>query len=198
MKRHEKEFRRMAEHMQAALETTQKATDLTRQSLILAQRPRITVRFVRLDNEDVVLRWRSTPGGGGKDSVEISGKLRVVNVGGSAAHILSLACAPFLLNSLPTMTPLPFDPTAGVLPDPVTLPAGKYGTLQFPKAVRQDPVPFEDLDKIAKSLLGVYVIGEIVYRDDLDIVRTTYFCRKWDGIAGRFVQVDNPDYKSAD
>jgi hypothetical protein len=72
------------------------------------------------------------------------------------------------------------------------------GTLQFPRAVQQDPLPIAELDKISKSVTGVFVIGEIFYRDDIGTVRTTNFCRKWDDLAGRFLAVDNQDYESAD
>ena len=68
MQKHEAALRVMADHFENALLETQKTTTLTRESLILTQRPRIIVRFVSLDNEDAVLRWRFEPGGSEKES----------------------------------------------------------------------------------------------------------------------------------
>jgi hypothetical protein len=40
--------------------------------------------------------------------------------------------------------------------------------------------------------------GYIVYRDDLDNVRTTYFCRRYNPGLDRFEAVDRTEYDSAD
>ena len=55
-----------------------------------------------------------------------------------------------------------------------------------------------ELFEISANRSSVYVIGEMIYRDDLDNVRTTGFCRKWCVGYHRFLPEDNPDYENAD
>jgi hypothetical protein len=172
----------------------QMATELTRQSLILTHRPKLIIRNVAMDQEDRIFRWESLPGGG--NPAAATGTLRIVNVGSSTAFVVSIACDVLLLEALPMKWPLPFDPVSDAVPI-IAVPAGKYGTQPFPVGGRA-PITSDELFKLSQGLLGLYVIGEIVYRDDLGNIRTTSFCREWRRGNPRFVAVENADYEHAD
>jgi hypothetical protein len=74
--------------------------------------------------------------------------------------------------------PLPFDPVSDAVTNVVSLPPRKYGAMSFPRGL-SEPISREKLVDIKNGTLGIYVVGEIIYKDDLDNVRTTWFCLVW-------------------
>jgi len=104
-------------------------------------------------------------------------------------------CEVLFAKALPIKHPIPLLTTS--LSTPVKLPSGAYGTMPFPTH-QQDPIDTDDLFALAAGDLRVYVIGEIVYKDELGNARTTWFCRERGYGEGRFTQTQNPDYESAD
>jgi hypothetical protein len=51
---------------------------------------------------------------------------------------------------------------------------------------------------IREKNIGLYAIGEIAYRDDLRLRRTTRFCRLYDWKKERFLPVSDRDNESDD
>jgi len=173
--------------------TTRAATELTRQSFILANRPKVVVRNISVDQAARLIRPGNTPN---PSTDPFSGRLRTVNAGGTPAYITGLRCTVWVTDDfLPLEYPL--SPFEGALANEIRLPPGVFGTLSFPTE-RGEPTDYTQQSSIAVGGLSLYVLGWITYRDDLRNVRTTYFCRRWDRARQRFEPVENPDYENAD
>jgi len=56
----------------------------------------------------------------------------------------------------------------------------------------------QDLSDIATGARNLFVFGYSKYVDAREILRRTYFCRRYDRSLGRFVDEPNPDYNYTD
>ncbi len=185
------------------LTETRNATELTRQSLVLTQRPRIGIRTVILDQPSYGDRFISTSINEliFKPTVYVEGTLLMVNIGNSQAMILHSYCR--VLNSgEPERIPRQFLEEA----------AGTGGTLltentrlapgQRVRCTFTGSGPSEEQVKHAGSQqfpkLNLYVIGWVDYADELKIVRRTTFCRRYDRPTDRFLPITDPDFEQAD
>ena len=186
-------LRRQTRLINESLAETRVATQLTRESLVLSQRPKLIVRNFSLYNEEGILLTRN--GKPARDPMAPTGTLRVVNVGGSTARVTAWQCQVIVARQLPTRPPLPL--LTDQLQTPVTLRSGVYGTMPFP-TTRQNDITVDELLGIYKQELNLYVIGEIIYTDDLNNVRTTWFCRKGSHGNLKLTPEQDPDYESAD
>jgi hypothetical protein len=85
------------------------------------------------------------------------------------------------------------------LPKAIELKAGVYGTMPLPE---WNPLSADELSSLWHPSMAqraaVYIIGEIVYEDDIGTVRNTWFCRRRGYDEPAFTPVENPDYESAD
>lgn len=188
---------RQANLTKEGLAETRAATHLTRESLILAHRPKLIVRNVAMDREEAIFKWQTVPAGTKPVPlpVQLTGTLRVVNVGNSVAHVTAWQCQVLIAAQLPTRSPLPV--LTSSLPTPVTLASGVYGTMTFPTSPQPD-ITDEQLIGLYAQKLNLYVLGQIVYEDGLHNIRTTWFCRKGVYDSTRLTPEKDSDYESAD
>lgn len=163
----------------AALRTA----NLARQEFLTTHRPKIRVRRVAL--EDAPL------------TAEISIRYEIVNIGTRPAHIFG-GIAQIVFWQNPQGRPLP--PFA----DPLhTHLYNVRGAMIEPGARQSEIVAASDevgasfqFARALPSTSNLYFMGFIKYRDDLDTVRETAFCRRLEPIG--FTYVDNPDYEYED
>jgi len=166
--------------------------EIAQQTLVLTQRPKLMVR-------NVVITAPRPPGIQGEIPLfqpryEISGKLYVVNVGGTVATTQECWCW-----GVPIQGELPMEPPyEGGMGYPLT---------QKLKPGESMPITFRNLKEIGNEgpLIrqgsdnwAFYVMGWIAYADDLGLVRRTAFCRKWDARKKRLPPIDDPDYEQAE
>jgi hypothetical protein len=163
---------------------SRQSLELARQSLILSQPPKLTIRGVEV---------RPRPYAAGepfsvfRSDASIECRFLVRNTGGSRATVLYSAVTLFLAahsEALPMVSPL-----AGVTPnDPiipnVQLKPGEFTYGIFVRRATQDETV---------SVQDLYVLGWVDYVDDIGNLRHTNFCRIY--VRGRFVPVADPDYE---
>jgi hypothetical protein len=153
------------------------ALDLARAEFIPTHRPLMKVKLMELvevDGEEAGVRFT------------------VVNQGVSTAHVIrSCAKADFF-----GATDWPHPNDYGV---DNTIPVRRFvtGAADTYTIHTVQPVSFVSIHAGAEfGSLRFY--GYIVYRDDLENVRTTYFCRQYNMGADRFDLAERPDYDGAD
>ena len=173
---------RQTDILNHGLVETRHATELTRQSLILAQRPRLIVRNVEIDVGSLLQG----------EPVDFAGTLQLYNSGGSSARVSGVACKLYCFDKLPMKAP--FDPP--IQPSNIELPPGFYGTRSFPSDFGAND--FKTFKGIVEKTTGLYILGELRYSDDLGLPRTKRFCRLFDYEKERFFPIDDPDYETAD
>ena len=161
--------------------TTVRATELTRQSFILSNRPRLIIRNVSVCDVDAMFHPEPTE--------PVGGAFFIANIGTSTSRIISVDCGIYRADTLPMVPPFTSD---GQNPDRL-LPPGKGTKWSFETLLTG--VQIGELSGIIDHTANVYVIGRIGYTDDLGTMRSTAFCRKWDNSRGRFLAVDDPDYE---
>jgi hypothetical protein len=171
----------------ASLLETQRATELTRQSLVLTQRPKIIVRDVSTTADPL-----DAPSHG------IDGTIQILNSGNTPAHLLFITCDPYLAAKLPMG--IPYNMKMGKR-DPVpVLPPGIYTieTFSWQPPSGDDPFGYQRYAGIRNGNWNIYVMGQIVYADDLGNQRATRFCRVYDRARGRFFPAQDAEYEGAD
>jgi hypothetical protein len=168
---------------QAALDTA----TATKQSIILTHRPKIMLRNVDVPHIE--------HGGYG------DGTLWATNVGDTVAHVFKFDAMWFVGEHLPMRNPYArAEPTKtnikNIQPGSsqhFDLPAIVFpqdDQLTWHRAIHQEP-------RIPEPT-HLFLIGVVKYRDDLDNLRRTGFCRRYNRQTGRFEPVDDPDYEHAD
>jgi len=163
---------------------------LIRQAGILSQqakymqsalRPRLSIRNVEIESVESLLLG---------ESEETVGTFQIYSSGGSNAHVWRVTCRLFAFAKLPMK--VMYEPQDQLSCD-IKLPPGVYGTQCF----RFLPVDFARFKAIRQKAIGLYILGELFYSDDLGINRTTRFCRLFDWEKERFLPAADPDYESA-
>jgi hypothetical protein len=174
-----------------SLKETKTATELTRQSIILTQRPKLVVRNVVINDPQRLVDCGAEP-----SADPLSGAIRILNIGTTVARVTALRCSAIvrIADDLLPMGGLIRSDGSKLLNE-VFLPAGGCTTYNFSETI---PVPSAELQRINDRSLGVFIIGWAIYKDDLNNVRTTRFCRKWSPDRRRFEAVDDPDYENID
>lgn len=184
---------------------TKEATALTRQSLILTQRPRLTVRAFIIDEPSqddrrTSLNIKEEPFKG----EEIKGRFSVVNSGSGRATVRASYCR-ILHAGPPEQLPMeyPYGKDAGgpIFRGVQELNAGQMIECQFTgPGPSMDQLAYAQQARINMvQSLHAYVLGWIDYDDDLGLSRRTAFCRHYDRARDRFSRVRNdPDYEHAD
>ncbi len=147
-------------------------TKLARQAFIHTQRPIIRVRNVRFRE------------GHPQSNTILEGEFDLVNVGGTTARIISCDCRTMLgpESLYPRWAENSANPrSAEGLP---VLDPGVHTSLPW---TTERPLTDRQCQAIVAvaSNFRFYVFGRITYLDDLDISRTTGFCRRWGEFQGR-------------
>jgi len=183
-------LKRQAYIINEGLKETRTATGLTRETIVLTQRPKVIVRNVSVFAED--------PGAAlfeaGK-SVSLKGSIFLVNVGNTAAHIIGASSGVFR-DVLPMIPP--YMGSLGSIID-IDLKPGNGTPWHFETILPQ--VTDSDIyRKLRESSIPVYVLGRITYSDQLGTIRITGFCRQWNAATKRFSDLNSPDpdYEYAD
>jgi len=134
----------------------------------------------------------------------IAGHFCIVNVGGTDATVTEVhAEVTWQYFELPMSRPYD-EKTPHPLSNPVTLKSGQSITWPFESAIALDINPYRITrpdawkDNQTRPPRRLYVLGVIVYVDDLGLERRTAFCRCLDPTIKRFVVVRDADYEHAE
>jgi hypothetical protein len=178
------ESRRTSHILRDNVKLNRQALEISRQTLVLNQPPRLKVRSVEV---------RPRPYAAGEPfnvfplDTTIECRFLVRNTGGSRATILYSAVTLFVI---PHSEPLPMiSPLTGATPNDPIIPniQLKPGEFTFGIFVRRTE------QQETATVKDLYVIGWVDYVDDVGNLRHTNFCRMF--VRGRFVPVNDPDYE---
>jgi hypothetical protein len=171
-------LKRQTRIINEGLAETRAATRLTREAFILAQRPRILVRNVSVSGDDPETDLFQAHAG--KDRTQ--------------GRVVSVSCEIFR-SALPMIPP--YATSTGTAVD-IELAPGNGTEWRFqttPPEVEQ-----QEWRALRERLAPIYVLGSIAYKDKLEGVRISGFCRRWDAGVKRFSQLvpPDPDYEYGD
>lgn len=123
----------------------------------------------------------------------VQGQIYIANIGGSKATLIEASCHVFANQmGLPMVRPYEGREPSPVDIMTVPIPAGSSIFLTFSDNVFATQ---EEADRAREGHHPVYILGFLVYKDDLDVARRTAFCRRYDSVNRRFVIVENTDYE---
>jgi hypothetical protein len=182
-----------------AMLATIRTANAAKESVTTAQKTLLTTQRPKLIVRNVVIRAPNPPAIRGgielfQPRYEVNGQLYVVNVGGTVATTKECWCWGIAIKGELPMEP-PYEGEMG------------YPLTQNLRPGESMPITFRNLNEIGPEgpLIrqgsdgwGFYVMGWIEYADDLDLIRRTAFCRKWDADMRRLIAIDNPDYEHAE
>lgn len=169
------------------------STVVSEKALILAQRPRITVRafyFTEMKGVGGIYKVNNgvTPGS------FCNGQFYIQNLGGTDARIKDIWSEVCIEETLPMKRP--YEGLEGSK-DEKTLKPGQSSFYLF--GLKNSPgLDAQTANDVTQSVRNLYILGWIGYTDDLGIYRITGFCRCYDVGKDRFVPVDDPDYEYSD
>ena len=177
-------YLRQAKLMRLALEQT-------RQTVVLAHRPKIRVRNFYFTEPNPVGGIHAHYGVVAHSPV--SGQFYIVNAGGTPAIIKEIVCQVYVESRLPLKRLY-----EGEIGEKVSrkLMPGATMTRLFDRV--SAPLDEGEAKGIENGTLKLYVLGWIGYTDELDIYRITAFCRFWDRTKDRFIPVRDRDYEHAE
>ncbi len=174
-------------------EITARATELTRQSLILVHRPRLIVRHVVVRSQrNAITRELSDIAVAALTIASDGGQLDIVNTGNSRTSITKAHSEMFRGERLP-MVP-PYDGKPGADFD-LSLPAGARCYIPFPSEIYRHEA---SMVREEHGWERFWVLGWIEYTDDIGTLRRTGFCRQWSNDHRCFMPVDDSRYEYAD
>lgn len=178
-------FRQVDVYMSQRLIMEQQ-TELMRAQYVFTHRPRLRVRNL------VIHPPRKFHGFLFHGHI-ISGQCYVSNIGGSAAKIIESHVMLFA-NQMGLVMERPYEGKDANNPIGGVIQAGSSAPLLI-----NEPTPLAteaEADRVSRGAHPFFVMGWIAYADEMDVVRRTAFCRRWDAGKRRFVAVpDNPDYE---
>jgi hypothetical protein len=181
---------RQADLMQSQAMLMEREATVSKKALVLAQRPRISVR---------VFYFSHDTGVGGcyfsRNSIlEVSicsGQFYIQNSGGTDATIQEVYCETYVAARLPMKRP--YEGKAGLKNEMVLRPGESY-PCDFRPPIQ--PLDHAAISRLVDAKLNFYVLGNIHYTDDLGIYRITNFCRRYDVKQDRFMRESDPDYEN--
>ena len=167
---------------------TRKAAQAARDNIVLQHRPRVIIRGIAREQGRILV--------GETDVI----RYVVANVGGTHATIIGSSVSRERFQKLPAIPPYGSD--KNVL-GTFGLKAGEYQERSVDLAehsigIRYDELLKDDSRYETAENFHLYFFGFIEYRDDLEILRRTGFCRRYDVESQRFLVVDDPEYEYAD
>jgi hypothetical protein len=169
----------------------ERQTILTEQTLVLTQRPRITVKAIYFKRDKGVGGLSDPPSGIDPQSF-CAVQFYAENCGGTQARLLEIWCQPYIAEKLPMERP--YEGEIGAKQDEV-LSAGESTPRTF---FRNTPLDDQTSSDLRNGHRNLYILGWIGYIDGFNIYRRTHFCRRLDVGKDRFVIEQDLDYESAD
>jgi hypothetical protein len=168
---------------------------LTRESIVLQHRPRLRVHNIEIhDRRPHKQRFPLF-----MDGQLVTGTLRVINIGGSAAQITASYCTVYWSEfGLPMRPPYRGHPPNHLISIGRLIPGeAREGFFSSSEAMDNKG------GTVATDIVGrlhLYVMGWIEYLDELGILRRIEFCRECRRLTPvremRFYRVDDPDYEN--
>ena len=162
--------------------TTKTSIELTRQEIISTHHPKLRIHSISLKDTSVI---------GEKSKIIFS----IENTGGSTAHIEERNITFAKLEKLSARLPysgkdyldlhiqVPIDPGGEIMND----------FLPITDEVNSNIHRLQMAGQVDAS--DYYFFGYIDYRDDIEIIRRTRFCRRYNIKTKCFAQVENEDYE---
>lgn len=169
----------------------ERQTKATEDTLIQTQRPKINVRTFFFSEPQS--NMGQIPNGILEGSM-LTGQFYIVNLGGTRAIIKEILCEFYTTRESMLPAKRPWEGKDGVKSE-IVLAAGQSKPYTFG---RFEPVSHEEAFPLFSKKMHLYLMGWIDYVDDLNIRRTTRFCRLYDPATYRFIAVDDAEYESAD
>ena len=172
------------------LAETRTATELTRKSLVLTQRPRLIVRNIVVEELGRLDRKSPDP----HLSDVLNGRYYVANIGSTRGEIREVY-AQLLITKEPLPMARPYEFISGTQVSDKSIEPGMSALVTI------DPVTLTpvQLHAIMGRETDVYLLGFVLYSDGLGNLRRTAFCRKFDHKSRRFCAIDDdPDYEHAE
>jgi hypothetical protein len=173
--------------MKNQLTEMQKGSGQTREALILTHRPKLIVRNVVVNELPLF----------SKDHLidRFTGSYDVANVGSTAARIVSVNGGIYMAGGLPMKRP--YDDGIPGREDDTRLAAGESRTISLRQ---QTDLPAAAMIAYLSGEVEAWIVGLLIYRDELGIQRQTGICRRFDPVSKRFVHMEKPDadYEYAD
>jgi hypothetical protein len=176
--------------MYKAFAETRKATNLTREALILTQRPKLIVRNIVIPELE---RMKPDTPNELLDYL-LRGRFYVANVGGIMAEIREVHSQLYIVDNAALPMECPYESVAGSAMKNTWISPGTA----LPILMDQITLTVSDFAKIVHRLTSVYIMGFVLYSDDLGNVRQTAFCRRFNHESRRFSKVKDPDYEHAE
>ncbi len=163
-------------YMLQGLDAAKTSAEAARDAVLLAHRPRLTVRAVS-----------ATFAG---NQVH-SGCARMVNFGTSVATLKGLSSRWLIAERLPMSNPLDAEKSHGIKDH--GLPPGAFVLSELPDITLStgDDIHFAD----ENDKWSLFLVGVVKYVDAIGFWRRTGFCRRYDRTEGRFVVVENPNHE---
>jgi hypothetical protein len=180
----------------AQVDIQKKQHEIGRLEYLAAHRPRLRIRNVEIeDGSHIHPTFYFVHG------TEVTGRLVVVNVGGSKATIVDTRYRIFCTRGeLPTIAPFGVDVRTDLLLCDEVLAPGQSNTVKISGMIfltPPDPALGVKMRQFEVEGWKLYVMGQICYRDDGGDERLMGFCRER-GKDGRFRAIQDLDYEYED
>ncbi|MBZ5607717.1 MAG: hypothetical protein LAP38_05625 [Acidobacteriia bacterium] len=187
-------IKEQARSSKSQLEATQKATELTRQSILLTHRPKLVVRRVVLPDHEIKDGRPRPLEPPLQEGVVPHGSFYVSNIGDTPATVRRYYSQIVLAERLPMISMQ--SPAEGFQSreENIKVVAGasepiNFPTVGYPALGRMERVNQEDEH--------IWLLGWIEYTDELVTTRRVDFCRRWEPKLQRFSTESDPDYEHA-
>lgn len=184
---------RQSRILQRQANTAERQTDLLQHEFVAVHRPRISVRNFYFHKLKGVGGIPDLPIGIQNGSL-FTGQYYVVNIGGSIAQVVEIDCSVWdEEEDGPLPMRRPYEGRVGT-PMNVDLHPGQSIIGIFSKRT-----PFSG-NAMARAIgrLKIFVVGKVVYKDEVGIRRQVGFCRMYDPTRDRFVPIEDIDYEYSD
>jgi hypothetical protein len=170
---------------------TRKSAQTARDTFLSTQRPRIVVRTPYFSENTGTFGDQSN---GITAFSDLKGQVYIANIGGTKATIKETLFLPHISDAKELPAKRPWEGQDGTRCN-LVLASGKSVPHIF---VRRDPLSKDGAEALQAGTKFLYVMGWVEYLDELDIRRTTRFCRLYDPRKKRFYPVDDAEYESQD
>jgi hypothetical protein len=172
---------------------TASAAKVSERTLVLAERPRISVRvFYFTQDEGIGISYFGRHYA--TEPLFCSGQFYIQNSGGTDAKITEVYCETYVAVRLPMKRP--YEGEKGLRHEKTLRPGESWPYSFGPPIKSPNPAELNTKRRLEEARLNFYVLGNVHYTDGLGIYRITSFCRRYDAGEDRFVPESNPDYEN--